>query len=172
MSTFGTEGPVLWWEGLEHYLGSPEAGGRNETYEPVEETFENIFGEEFIKERKFRFIGLYKFLNKDPSLVEDMLEIHNNSRGRPVHWQRYRDGNIIHLCNLKTVRAFPSGGHDLINDSLEIEVRSKNLLSKQPGGDTDYAVFFPEWIISNQEPSKITRDLQSHYASPPVRGPQ
>lgn len=133
MAYRGTGVPKFGTGGVSYSMPTPIKGGRYETYEPIQEVYENILHKLIPGERTLRFVGEYEFSVVPVATLQLLITAYN--MGRTVMWAPHGDiDKIRYEVVVEELIILPING--LIDfDGLTLKVRSVTTTNAIPTSD-------------------------------------
>jgi len=138
MAYRGTGVPKFGTGGLSYSMPAPVKGGRNETFEPIQEVYENILHKLIPGERVLRFVGEYEFSIVPDATLQLLITAYN--MGRTIMWAPHADiDKIRYHVVVEDLEVKPING--LIDyDGLSIKVRALSVTNMIPISDNIYRI--------------------------------
>ena len=133
MAYRGTGVPKFGTLGASYSMPAPVKGGRNETFEPIQEVYENILNKLIPGERVLRFVGEYEFSTVPDATLQLLITAYN--MGRTIMWAPHADlDKLRYEVIIDELKIVPVNG--LIDyDGLQLKVRAIPVTNMIPTAD-------------------------------------
>ena len=119
-------------------MPAPVKGGRNETFEVIQDIFENINNELLPGDKLLRFVGEYEFSEVPNATLELLIGIYNTRR--VMKWAPHKDLALVaYVVIIEEFNIIPING--LIDyDGLKIKVKAVNPVTFIPSSNNLFAL--------------------------------
>jgi hypothetical protein len=133
MAYRGTGAPKFGTLGASYTMPIPIKGGRNETFEPIQDVYENIEHKLIPAERVLRFVGEYEFSEVPTATLSLLIAVYNY--GRTMMWAPHGDlDKIRYEVIVEEFKVIPING--LIDfDGLTMKLRALAVINMIPTSD-------------------------------------
>jgi len=133
MAYRGSGVPKFGTLGASYSMPAPIKGGRNETFEPIQEVYENILNKLIPGERVLRFVGEYEFSIVPNATLNLLTAVYNY--GRTMMWAPHADvDKIRYQVIIDDFKIIPVNG--LIDyDGVKLKVRAITVTNMIPNPD-------------------------------------